>query len=100
MQFRVVTVNLEQDHKRWSDRHPLISAEITGLRPDVIAFNEVSVPLQRVKLLLLAAHPRLAKTVFEAFCQAKGRWLQRLRSGEAERRRPQISRRGTDQPPE
>jgi endonuclease/exonuclease/phosphatase family metal-dependent hydrolase len=49
MQFRVVTLNLEQDHKRWSDRHPLISAEIAGLRPDVI--NEVSVPLQTARLL-------------------------------------------------
>ena len=41
MQFRVVTLNLEQDQKRWSDRHPLISAQIAGLRPDVIAFNEL-----------------------------------------------------------
>jgi endonuclease/exonuclease/phosphatase family metal-dependent hydrolase len=51
MQFRVVTLNLEQDHKRWSDRHPLISAEIAGLRPDVIALNEVCVPLQTARLL-------------------------------------------------
>src|SRR5215472_2557229 len=51
MQFRVVTLNLQQDHKRWSDRHPLISAEIAGLRPDVIALNEVSVPLQTARLL-------------------------------------------------
>jgi hypothetical protein len=55
MQFRIVTLNLEQDHKRWSDRHPLISAEIAGLRPDVIAFNEVSVPLQTARLLRDAA---------------------------------------------
>src|SRR5438045_4666922 len=51
MQFRVATLNLEQGHKRWSDRHPLISAEIAALKPDVIAFNEVSVPLQTAKLL-------------------------------------------------
>ena len=51
MEFRVVTLNLEQDHKRWSDRHPLISAEIAGLRPDVIALNEVCVPLQTARLL-------------------------------------------------
>src|SRR5205823_2010370 len=50
-QFRVATLNLEQDHKRWSARQPLISAEIAALRPDVIAFNEVSVPLQTAKLL-------------------------------------------------
>src|SRR2546430_5556991 len=55
MQFRVVMLNLEQDHKRWSDRHPLISAEIAALKPDVIAFNEVSVPLQTAKLLRDAA---------------------------------------------
>jgi endonuclease/exonuclease/phosphatase family metal-dependent hydrolase len=55
MQFRVVMLNLEQDHKRWSDRHPLISAGIAALKPDVIAFNEVSVPLQTAKLLRDAA---------------------------------------------
>jgi endonuclease/exonuclease/phosphatase family metal-dependent hydrolase len=51
MQFRVMTLNLEQDHKRWGDRQPLISAEIIALKPDVIAFNEVSVPLRTAKLL-------------------------------------------------
>src|SRR5881392_2954954 len=55
MQFRVATLNLEQNHKRWSDRHPLISAEIAALRPDVVAFNEVSVPHQTAKLLRDAA---------------------------------------------
>ena len=55
MQFRVVTLNLEQDHKRWSDRHPLVSSEIAGLKPDVIALNEVSVPLQTAKVLRDAA---------------------------------------------
>jgi endonuclease/exonuclease/phosphatase family metal-dependent hydrolase len=55
MQFRVVTLNLEQDHKRWSDRHPLVSTVIAGLKPDVIALNEVSVPLQTAKLLCDAA---------------------------------------------
>jgi endonuclease/exonuclease/phosphatase family metal-dependent hydrolase len=51
MQLRVATLNIEQDHKRWSDRHPLVSAEIAGLRPDLIAFNEVCVPLQTAKIL-------------------------------------------------
>ena len=51
MRFRVLTLNLEQDHKRWSARQRLISAEIAALKPDVIAFNEVSVPLQTAKTL-------------------------------------------------
>src|SRR6266478_4990125 len=55
MQFRVATLNLEQDHKRWSYRQPLISGEIAALKPDVIAFNEVSVPLQTSKPLRDAA---------------------------------------------
>jgi endonuclease/exonuclease/phosphatase family metal-dependent hydrolase len=55
MQFRVATLNLEQDHKRWGERHPLISAEIAALKPDVIALNEVCVPLQTAKLLRDAA---------------------------------------------
>jgi hypothetical protein len=55
MEFRVVTLNLEQDHKRWSDRLPLISAEIAGLRPDVMALNEVCVPLQTARLLRSSA---------------------------------------------
>ena len=55
MRFRVLTLNLEQDHKRWNARQPLISAEIAALKPDVIAFNEVSVPLQTAKTLRDAA---------------------------------------------
>jgi endonuclease/exonuclease/phosphatase family metal-dependent hydrolase len=51
MRYRIVTLNLGQDHKRWSDRHPMISAEIAGLRPDVIALNEVCLPLQTAGLL-------------------------------------------------
>ena len=40
MPFRVVTLNLEQDHKRWAARQPLIMDEIARLAPDLIAFNE------------------------------------------------------------
>src|SRR4051794_20358604 len=51
MSFRVATLNLEQDHKRWNARQPLISAEIAAQKPDIMALNEVSVPLQTAKLL-------------------------------------------------
>ena len=46
MQFRVMTLNLEQDHKRWPARRPLILDEIGRLKPDLMALNEVCVPLQ------------------------------------------------------
>ena len=51
MPFRVVTLNLEQDHKRWDLRRPLIEAELTRLEPDILALNEVSVPRQTGRLL-------------------------------------------------
>jgi exonuclease III len=55
MRFRVVTLNLEQDHKRWRARCRLIIEEIDRLKPDIIAFNEVSVPLQSARSLQKAA---------------------------------------------
>src|SRR5580700_7393336 len=49
--FRVVTINLEQDRKRWRERHKLISAELAALKPDIVSFNEVCVPIQSAKIL-------------------------------------------------
>lgn len=51
MTFRVVTLNLEQDHKRWPARRPLIEAELARLKPDIVGLNEVSVPLRSAQLL-------------------------------------------------
>src|SRR5436190_3354072 len=51
MPFRVVTLNLEQDHKRWPARRPLIEVELARLKPHILALNEVSVPLQTARLL-------------------------------------------------
>jgi hypothetical protein len=46
MRFRVTTLNLEQDHKRWDARRELVQAEIGDHKPDITAFNEVCIPLQ------------------------------------------------------
>lgn len=51
MRARVVTLNLEQGHKRWDARRRLISEEIDRLKPDLIALNEVSIPLQSARVL-------------------------------------------------
>jgi endonuclease/exonuclease/phosphatase family metal-dependent hydrolase len=55
MRFRVATLNLEQDHKRWDARRELIQAEIGRLKPDIMAFNEVCIPLQSARGLRDAA---------------------------------------------
>ena len=49
MLFRIATLNLEQDHKRWEARRPLIVAEIARLKPDIQAFNEICVPRQTAR---------------------------------------------------
>jgi hypothetical protein len=51
MRIRVVTLDLEQDHKRWDQRFPLIVKGMETLKPDLIAINEVSISLQTAKLL-------------------------------------------------
>jgi endonuclease/exonuclease/phosphatase family metal-dependent hydrolase len=47
--FRVVTLNLEQDHKRWDKRYPLIVSGLKTLQADIIALNEVCVPQQTAR---------------------------------------------------
>jgi endonuclease/exonuclease/phosphatase family metal-dependent hydrolase len=59
MRFRVVTLNLEQDHKRWQARSPMIVEELARLKPDVIAFNEVSIPIQSARFLQQAVSESL-----------------------------------------
>jgi endonuclease/exonuclease/phosphatase family metal-dependent hydrolase len=55
MRARVVTLNLEPGHKRWDTRRRLITEEIDRLKPDLIALNEVSIPLQSARVLRDAA---------------------------------------------
>lgn len=46
MRFRVATLNLEQDHKRWALRRDLVAEQLGRVRPDVLALNEVCMPLR------------------------------------------------------
>src|SRR3954451_109522 len=49
MRFRVATLNLEQDRKRWDARRELVEAEIGRLKPDIMVFNEVCIPRQSAR---------------------------------------------------
>lgn len=44
--FRVATLNLEQDHKRWEQRRHLVAAQMGALAPDLFALNELCFPRQ------------------------------------------------------
>ena len=57
--IRVVTLNMEQDHKRWELRRELIADQLVALEPDLLALNEVSVPLQTAHWMRSAAKERM-----------------------------------------
>jgi len=59
MAFRVATLNLEQDHKRWDLRRDLVIEQLGAIRPDVLALNEVCLPLQTARWMQKAARERL-----------------------------------------
>jgi endonuclease/exonuclease/phosphatase family metal-dependent hydrolase len=57
--FRIATLNLEQDHKRWQLRRELVVEQLGAIRPDVLALNEVCIPLQTPRWLQKIAKERL-----------------------------------------
>lgn len=59
MTFRIATFNLHQGFKRWKERRELIIEQLGTLRPDVLALNEISVPLQSGRWLQREARERL-----------------------------------------
>ena len=81
MRFRVATLNLDQDHKRWDARRHLIGEEIANLRPDILALNEVSVPLQSARGLRKSA-AELTGVHYNLVQQARANSLSKI-EGEA-----------------
>lgn len=59
MSFRVATLNLAQNHKRWDARRELIVQQLDELKPDLFALNEICLPLQTGRWLQQAAKERL-----------------------------------------
>jgi len=49
--FRVATLNLERSEKRWEERRELIVQELGNLKPDLLALNEVWLPIQTAQWL-------------------------------------------------
>ena len=58
MTFRIATLNLEQDHKRWDLRRELIVEQLGEIRPDVFCLNEVCIPRQTARWLQAEASAR------------------------------------------
>jgi hypothetical protein len=62
MPWRMATLNLEQNHKRWDARRGLVIDQLVALQPDVVALNEICLPLQAGRWLQRAARERLGVT--------------------------------------
>ena len=62
MPWRMATLNLEQNHKRWDARRELVIDQLVALRPDIVALNEICLPLQTGRWLQRAARERLGVT--------------------------------------
>jgi len=58
MTFRITTFNLHQGFKRWEERRELIVGQLGELSPDILALNEISVPLQTGRWLQQVARER------------------------------------------
>jgi endonuclease/exonuclease/phosphatase family metal-dependent hydrolase len=59
MTFRIATFNLHQGFKRWEERRELIVEQLGELSPDILALNEISVPLQTGRWLQQVTRDRL-----------------------------------------
>jgi endonuclease/exonuclease/phosphatase family metal-dependent hydrolase len=64
MILRIVTLNLEQDHKRWRERRELIAQQLADLNPDIWGLNEVHIPSQTARWLQKAAAKSTATKYF------------------------------------
>lgn len=61
MDLRIATLNLEQDHKRWTRRRELVVEQLAAIDPDLFAVNEVCVPLQTARWLQQAMRERYGR---------------------------------------
>lgn len=77
MTFRIAALNLEQDHKRWSERRELILEQLGQVRPDIFTLNEVSIPDQTGRWIQQIAHERLGLT-YTLIQQSKTNHLSRV----------------------
>jgi endonuclease/exonuclease/phosphatase family metal-dependent hydrolase len=73
MIFRIATLNLEQDHKRWNARRELVAAQMEALNPDLLALNEIHIPSQT---------GRWIQQTSSKWTKTKYAWIQQSKAGE------------------
>ena len=73
MIFRIATLNLEQDHKRWNARRELVAAQMEALNPDLLALNEIHIPSQT---------GRWIQQTSAKWTETQYAWIQQSKAGE------------------
>lgn len=58
MVLRIATINTAQNQKCWELRRELIAEQLADLKPDILALNEIYLPLQTGRWLQRAAEER------------------------------------------
>ena len=58
MSFRIATLNLERNEKRWDERRELILHQLGDVRPDIFSLNEIWLPIQTGRWLQEGAPTR------------------------------------------
>jgi endonuclease/exonuclease/phosphatase family metal-dependent hydrolase len=56
MNMRVLTLNLRHNADRWEERFPLVVEALQTHNPDVIAFQEVWLPIQQAQRIIAELH--------------------------------------------
>ena len=59
MSFRIATLNLERNEKRWDERRELILQQLGDIRPDIFSLNEIWLPVQTGRWLQQRAQTEL-----------------------------------------
>jgi endonuclease/exonuclease/phosphatase family metal-dependent hydrolase len=69
--MKIVTLNLRHDADRWPERFPLIVEELLAEDPDVIAFQEVALPIRQADLIASAMNLRGVQRPYEVYLASK-----------------------------
>jgi endonuclease/exonuclease/phosphatase family metal-dependent hydrolase len=72
--LRVATLNLRRDFDRWSERLPLMAAEIAREQPDLLGLQEVGIAARQGQAIAEAVNRLLGSSAYTFYLQPKPHW--------------------------
>jgi len=77
--IKIVTFNLRHDADRWVQRYPLVVQALIEQNADVIAFQEVALPIQQANVIADALNTVIGEPTYRVYVQPK--WGDQGREG-------------------